>query len=126
MTVLFILILFILSSCKKSTSETTAEKLQHTWNLVTETDNDTPTGAFKTYNGNPKDIMTFNSDGTVLINLYGDYGNPDIEPYSLINDTQILVYWNLNKPDTFVIKTLTNSQLTLYRRVIEETTTFKR
>jgi hypothetical protein len=110
-------------SCTKSKPETVAEKLQHTWNLVTNVNNDTPTGGFDTTYGTPQDILTFEKNGVLIGHLYG---SNDTSFYFILDANRIVLETN----DTATINTLTDTQLIWsdddVTSGLKSTTTFKR
>ena len=102
-----ILLSLISFSCKK-TKETTAQKLQHKWTIVSEVDNSHDSGGddIDTSVGVPGDFLNFNANGTVTSQFEGAADNVT---YSLISDTEISI-----SGETFTIKTLNDTQLVLY------------
>jgi ABC-type oligopeptide transport system substrate-binding subunit len=106
-TVSVILLALISSSCKKD-KETTAQKLQHNWTIVSEVDNshDASGDNINTITAASGDYVNFSSNGTVTSQFNGFTSTA---AYSLISDTQISI-----DGETFTIKVLSGSQLVLY------------
>lgn len=98
------------SSCKKDKTETTTEKVQHKWTLVSVVDNyhDSSGDDITTTPGSTGDYITFNSNGTVTTVVSGatESGN-----YSITSDTQITI-----EGDIYTIKKLTGSEFVLYSK----------
>ncbi len=114
---LFILLAFVFSSCKKDSPQTTAQKLQHTWSIITVTTNEHDgSDDIMTYKGEAGDFITFSSDGTLT--SFSD-GTSEKVPYVLTDDTHISI-----AGDTYTIQTLTNSILTLYFKQVISNTQF--
>ncbi|MDQ6845115.1 MAG: hypothetical protein M3Z92_12305 [Bacteroidota bacterium] len=107
----FIISASVLISCKKD-KETTAQKVQHNWTIVSQIDNShDDSGDYRdttlSVNGSG-DFIKFNSDGTFNIQFEGttDTGN-----YSIISDTQMSI-----NGQTATILTLTSSQFVIYSK----------
>jgi hypothetical protein len=104
-----------LTSCSKDetptpTPQTTIQKLQHKWNLVSINDiqylgsSTTQVDTIISY-GLPGDYMDFRTDNFAYVRIAGDY---DTLSYSFLNDTKILF-----AGDTLTINQLTTSDLKL-------------
>jgi hypothetical protein len=117
LTASIILLGLISFSCKKA-KETTAQKLQHKWTIVSEVDNSHDSGGddINTSVGVAGDFLNFNADGTVTSQFEG---SADTSTYSLISDTEISI-----SGETFTIKTLSDTQLVLYIRDIISATDY--
>jgi hypothetical protein len=118
-TTAIVLLAFSFSSCKKKDKETTAVKIQHQWTIVNYIDNNHDAGGdnIETTNPTSGDFINFSSDGTANFQLDGATGTSS---YSLIGDTQILL-----GTETYTIKTLTDTQLTLYSKDVISSTEFE-
>ena len=126
-TTAIILMASVFSSCKKNKSETTSQKVQHNWTLVSIIDNshDASGDNIVTTAAVSGDFMNFNTNGTATFQIDA---TPGTSSYSIVSDTQILL-----ATETFTIKTLTSTQLVLYIKDVisatdydEETINLKR
>ena len=110
-SLLFILLVFFFAACKKKqVTLTTAEKIQGTWQLQSESYHQNVGGVdySDTTLGNGATIE-FRSDNKA----YSDFqGQKDTAVYTLTGDTQI----TLNGTDIYDIKTLTSNQFVLYSK----------
>ena len=115
-TAIFLLGMLSLS-CKKA-KETTAQKLQHKWTIISEVDNSHDSGGdnIDTSVGVPGDFLNFNANGTVASQFEGAADNVS---YSLISDTEISI-----SGETFTIKTLNDTQLVLYIKNVVSATDY--
>ena len=107
-TTAIILIASVFTSCKKDKAQTTTQKVQHNWTLVSVVDNshDANGDNIDTTAAVSGDFMNFSSNGTVSLQVGGQ---PGTVSYSMVSDTQLLF-----ATETFTIKTLTDTQLVLY------------
>ncbi len=108
-TAFITLISLSFTSCKKKDKEeTTTEKVQHKWTLVTVVSNSHDAGGDNiiTIPGSPGDYINFNSNGTYT-SFTG--GTSDSGNYSIVSDSQISI-----DGDVYTIKTLTSAQFVLY------------
>jgi hypothetical protein len=126
-TTAMVLLAAVFSSCKKNKTETTTQKLQHNWTLVSIIDNshDASGDDIVTTTATAGDFMNFNANGTATFQFDA---TPGTVSYSIISDTEILL-----ATETFTVKTLTNTQLVLYVKDVisatdydEETINLKR
>ena len=88
---LALLVIFYLPACKKSDKpQTTLEKIQGKWQLVTDVQNDHIAGQddITTYTGTPGDILDFRADGKVYISIQS---GQDTSTYTLSSDTKIVL-----------------------------------
>ncbi len=122
-----------LPACKKSSDiqpepQTTFQKIQAKWQLVTHYENDHFAGVdhIKNTTGTATDYLDFRTDGKIYASFFG---YRDTVTYSLINDTQLLID-GTNKYD---IKTLTSNSFIIYGKdvssngdFLEETFTMKK
>jgi hypothetical protein len=111
---LFVIVFF--NSCSKdeetttTTPQTTIQKLQHKWNLVSINDiqylgsSTTQIDTIISY-GLPGDYIDFRTDNFAYVRIAGDY---DTLSYSFLNDTKILF-----SGDTLTINQLTATNLKL-------------
>ncbi len=99
----------VLFSCKKD-KETTAQKVQHNWTIVSEIDNfhDASGDNRDTTISVPGDFINFNSNGNYTSQFQGTSSSGI---YSIISSSQIII-----DGDTATIKTLTDSQFVLYAK----------
>lgn len=127
-TAIAILVIFSMSACKKSDSQTTLQKIQAKWQLDNYYENDHFSGVdhFKTITGTSADYYDFRTDGKVYFS-FGGYS--DISTYSLISDTKLLI----DGTDNYDIKTLTTNSFIIYGKdaaangdFLEATYTFKK
>ena len=122
--------LFYLPACKKSDKkQTTIEKIQGKWQLVTDVENDHIDGQddITTYTGDPGDIIDFRADGKAYFNIIGT-GDMDTLAYTVSGDTKIEF-----EGTQFDIITLTPNLFVLHDKEIiagsdffEETITLKK
>jgi hypothetical protein len=85
------LVIFYLPECKKSDKpQTTLEKIQGKWQLVSDVENDHIAGQddITTYTGAPGDFLDFRADGKVYISIQGEQ---DTSTYTLSSDTKIVL-----------------------------------
>ena len=117
-TTAVILLISIFSSCKKDKAQTTAQKVQHKWAVVSIIDNShDATGDYAdTLTGTSDDFMNFSSNGTATIQIQGQ-SSPF--SYSIISDSQILL-----ATETYTIETLTDAQLVLYVKDVISSTEY--
>ncbi len=117
-TTAVILLISIFSSCKKDKAQTTAQKVQHKWAVVSIIDNSHDgTGDYAdTLTGTSDDFMNFSSNGTATIQIQGQ-SSPF--SYSIISDSQILL-----ATETYTIETLTDAQLVLYVKDVISSTEY--
>jgi hypothetical protein len=127
--VLVSLVTFYLPACKKSDKkQTTIEKVQGKWQLVTDISNEHVSGMdhINTTTGSPGDILDFRTDGKVYSNIGGQ---ADTSAYALSGDTKLII----NGIQLFDITTLTSNSFILYAKETnggsdfnEETITLKK
>lgn len=108
-TTAIILLASVFSSCKKD-KQSTAQKLQHNWTIVSEIDNfhDASGDDITTTVGVQGDFINFNANGTITSQFDG---SSDSGIYVLISDSQISI-----NGQTLTINTLTDSQFVLYAK----------
>lgn len=124
-----LLALFYLPACKKSDKpQTTIEKVQAKWQLVTQVDNNHVSGQdnISTITGTTGDIIDFRTDGKVYSNTQGQ---ADTTTYALSGDTKIIIDGNLD----YDITVLTTNSFILHSKLLaggsdfyEETITLKK
>jgi hypothetical protein len=129
-TALVLLAISFLSACKKSNKQqTTLEKIQGKWQLVTDVENDHVNGQddITTYTGDPGDIIDFRADGKAYFNIIGT-GDMDTLAYTVSGDTKIEF-----EGTQFDIITLTSNSFILHDKEViagsdffEETITLKK
>ena len=112
-----VLIAAVSSSCKKD-KQTTAQKVQHNWTLVSETDNshDVSGDNIDTTAGVQGDFINFNVNGTLTSQFDGAADNGI---YILTSDTEISI-----NGIAFTIKTLTATQFVLYFKQVLSSTDY--
>jgi hypothetical protein len=110
LTAFIMLVGISMISCKKDKAETTAQKIQHKWTVVSSVDNyhDASGDDISTTPGDTGDYVNFASDGSVTT-LFN--GTSNSGSYSIISDTQMTI-----ETETYTIKTLTSTQLVLYAK----------
>jgi hypothetical protein len=128
--ILVLLITFYLPACKKSDkAQTTLEKIQGKWQVVTDVENDHIGGQddITTYTGDPGDIIDFRADGKAYFNIIGT-GDMDTLAYTVSGDTKIEF-----EGTQFDIITLTSNSFVLHDKEViagsdffEETITLKK
>lgn len=107
------------SSCKKDKTETTAEKIQHKWTLVSIVDNyhDSTGDDITTTPGSASDYISFNSDGTVTTFISG---TSESGTYTITSDTEISI-----EGDVYTIKKITSSEFILYVKDVVSSTEYE-
>lgn len=110
---LALLITFYLPACKKTDKQqTTAEKVQNKWQLVSDVENHHVSGQdhFDTIMGTQGDIVDFRTDGKVY---FDNGGINDTSTYTLSSDTKIVL-----DTQVFDIITLTTNSFIFYEKTI--------
>jgi hypothetical protein len=128
--ILVLIITFYLPACKKSDkAQTTLEKIQGKWQLVTDVENDHIAGQddITTYTGGPSDIIDFRADGKAYFNIIGTQ-DTDTLGYTVSGDTKIVF-----EATQFDIITLTSNLFIIHDKEVitgsdftEETITLKK
>lgn len=129
---MLMLLAFYLPSCKKTDTQqeqSTLQKIQAKWSLVSIIDNDHYAGAdhISTTTGTATDYFEFKTDGKIY---YSVSGFTDVVTYSLVNNnTQILI----DGSETYDIKTISANSFVMYRKELrsgsdydEETLTLRK
>ena len=107
------MVIFYLQACKKSDKpQTTIEKIQGKWQLVTDVQNDHIAGQddITTDTGGPGDIVDFRTDGKVYTSIQG---GQDTSTYTLSGDTKIVL-----DGTPFDIITLTSNSFIFHNKEI--------
>ena len=116
--------LCILSACKKDTDDkaynAALEKLIGKWTFVNATTNQRYSNAdhLTTVSAEPGDYMDFTNGGKVNLRFFGV---PDISKFTLIKNTHLV----FDDVDKFDLKTLTATELVLYRKIIYSAAAYK-
>jgi hypothetical protein len=105
------------SACKK-TKESTTQKIQHNWTVVSEVDNshDASGDHLDTVDGISGDFINFNSNGTVTLQFDG---STETGTYTLVNDNELSM-----GGEVYTIKSLNDSQLILYIKDVSSATDY--
>ena len=121
--VFFVIIALI--SCKKKNTDDAAynaaiAKLVGKWNFVNSVTNQYHTNAdhITTVPGSSGDHMDFTSNGRVNLSLFS---NRDTSKYTLIGDRKLV----FDDVDNFDLKTLTATELVLYRKIVYSASAYK-
>lgn len=107
------MVIFYLPACKKSDKpQTTIQKVQNNWQLVSDVENDHVAGQddITTYTGAPGDMVDFRADGKVYTTIQSE---PDTSAYSLSGDTKIVFDGSV-----FDIITLTSNSFIFHNKEI--------
>ena len=123
--VVAVLALCILSACKKKDTDNEVYnaalgKLIGKWTFVNATTNEHYSNAdhITTLSGNPGDYMDFTNGGKVNLRFFSVQ---DTSKYTLIKNTQLV----FDDVDQFDLKTLTATELVLYRKIVYSAAAYK-
>jgi hypothetical protein len=111
LSIVIALMILFFSSCKKKDAEqTTQQKIQNNWTVVSSVDTyyDAGESDTETTIASPGDFINFGDNGIATYQVDGETGS---FAYSLLADNKLILGIN-----TFDIKTLTNAELILYAK----------